>query len=63
MLDQSLLAPLLAAGWKSEGVAFCVPPAAQSSLKLDGVEEWLAGNKTRFDALARWIATCDQAKK
>jgi hypothetical protein len=24
-LDQSLLAPLLAKGWKDEGIAFCVP--------------------------------------
>lgn len=27
VLDASLLAPLVASGWKREGVAFCVPPA------------------------------------
>jgi hypothetical protein len=27
VLDSSLLTPLLALGWKSEGIAFCVPPA------------------------------------
>ena len=27
VVDRSLLAPLLAAGWVDEGVAFCIPPA------------------------------------
>ena len=27
VLDRSLFAPLIASGWKDEGIAFCVPPA------------------------------------